>query len=343
MGKNYLESYKSAGVDIEAGHHAVELMKESAARTMNDRVLGGLGAASCLYDLSDMGDRQVMVSSTDAVGTKLKIAWMMDRHNTVGIDCVAMSVNDLLCCGAKPLFFLDYLSMGQVVPEKAGAIVAGIGEGCVRSGCALVGGKTAEMPGVYSPEMYDLAGTAVGVVQRDKIIDGHTVTAGDIILGIASSGIHANGYTLVRKVFDVEKNGLNGYTSVLGRPLGEILLDPSRIYVTAILKLVEAVPVKSIAHITKGGLYEHLPRSLPQGLAAKVEVGAIQTQPIFRLIQRVGNIPQKDMFATFNMGVGMTVVVAPDQVDAAVSVLRSAGEKVSVIGEVVTGTEMVLA
>ncbi len=343
MKKTYFESYKAAGVDIDAGYRAVEQMKESAARTISERVLGDFGASSGLYDLTGLGSEPVMVTSTDAVGTKLKIAFLMGRHGTVGIDCVAMCVNDLLCCGARPLFFADYLAMGKIVPEKAGEIVSGVAEGCVQSGCALVGGKTAEMPGFYAEEQYDLAGTAVGMVERGRRIDGSGVQKGDVILGLASSGIHANGYSLVRKVFDIEEKGLDGYATVLGRPLGEVLMDPSRIYVRPVLALLRQVTVKSISHITKGGLYEHLPRSLPQGLTARLEVGAIRTQPIFQLIQRVGNIPQKDMFATFNMGVGMTVTVAAQDADAAMRVLRAAGDKVSAIGEVVEGDEMVLA
>lgn len=342
MKKKYFESYKAAGVDIDAGYRAVEQMKESAARTVSERVLGDFGANSGLFDLTGLGSEPVMVSSTDAVGTKLKIAFYMDRHSTVGIDCVAMCVNDLLCCGARPLFFMDYLAMGKIVPEKAGAIVSGVAEGCVQSGCALVGGKTAEMPGFYEQQQYDLAGMAVGMVERGRRIDGSTARVGDVIIGLASSGIHANGYSLVRKVFDIEEKGLDGYATVLGRPLGEVLMDPSRIYVRAVLTLLEQVPVKSLSHITKGGLYEHLPRSLPQGLTAKVELSALRPQPIFQLIQRVGNIPQKDMFATFNMGVGMTVVVAPAHAEKALQVLRAAGEKAAVIGEVVEGDEMQL-
>lgn len=342
MKRKYLESYKAAGVDIDAGYRAVELMKDSAARTMSEHVLGSLGAGNGLYDLAGCGSDPVMVSAADAVGTKLKIAFMLDRHETVGIDCVAMCVNDLLCCGARPLFFLDYLALGKTIPEKAGSIVAGVAEGCVQAGCALIGGKTAEMPGFYGEEQYDLAGVSVGVVEREHLIDGSTVQKGDVILGLASSGIHANGYSLVRKVFDIEEKGLEGYATVLGRPLGDVLLDASRIYVKPVLQLLKEVPVKSLSHITKGGLYEHLPRSLPEGLTGKLELAAIRPQPIFQLIQRVGNIPQKDMFATFNMGVGMTLVVRPEDADTAMQILRRAGEKVSVIGEVVEGDELLL-
>ncbi len=343
MEKKYLESYKAAGVDINAGYRAVELMKASAARTISDRVLGVFGASSGLYDLTDCGQQPVMVSSTDAVGTKLKIAFLMDKHDTVGIDCVAMCVNDLLCCGAKPLFFVDYLAMDDLVPEQAGDIVAGVAEGCVQSGCALIGGKTAEMPGFYGDGQYDLSGVAVGMVEKDKLIDGSTVRCGDVVLGVASSGIHANGYSLVRKVFDIENKGLDGYATVLGRPLGEVLMDPSRIYVKSILGLLDKVPVKALSHVTKGGLYGHLPRSLPQGLTARIEVETIKVPPIFQLIQRVGRIPQKDMFATFNMGVGMAVVVAPEYADEALRILRAGGERAAAIGEVAPGEELILA
>lgn len=349
--KKYLESYKAAGVDIAAGQQAVKLMKTSAERTivgpeLNSRVLGAFEATNGLYDLTGLGSAPVMVTSTDAVGSKLKIAAMLDKHDTVGIDCVAMCVNDLLCCGARPLVFTNYLSMNKLVPEQADAIVAGVAEGCIRSGCALVGGKTAEMPDFYAGDQstqYDLAGVAVGVVERSRRINGSGVRRGDVILGLASSGIHANGYALVRKVFEIEKKGLDRFETVLGRSLGEVLMDPSRIYVKPILALLEAVPIKSICHVTKGGLYLNVPRSLPEGLTARINVSALKTQPIFHLLQRVGNIPQKDMFATFNMGVGMTVTVAPEDVEESVRILRAAGEKVSIIGEVVAGEEMILA
>ncbi len=348
--KKYLESYKAAGVDIAAGQKAVKLIKASAERTivgpeLNSRVLGAFEATNGLFDLTGLGSAPVMVTSTDAVGSKLKIAAMMDRHNTVGIDCVAMCVNDLLCCGARPLVFTNYLSMSKLVPQQAEAIIAGVAEGCIQSGCALVGGKAAEMPDFYAAGQigqYDLAGVAVGVVERSRRINGSGVRKGDVILGLASSGIHANGYALVRKVFDIENKGLDRFETVLGRPLGEVLMDPSRIYAKAVLALLEEVDVKSLCHVTKGGLYINVPRSLPEGLTARINVASLKTQPIFHLLQRVGNIPRKDMFATFNMGVGMTVTVAPEDVEDAMRILRTAGEKVMVIGEVVPGEEMIL-
>lgn len=348
--KKYLESYKAAGVDIAAGQKAVKLMKTSAERTivgpeLNSRVLGAFEATNGLYDLTGLGNAPVMVTSTDAVGSKLKIAAMLDKHDTVGIDCVAMCVNDLLCCGARPLVFTNYLSMSKLVPEQADAIVAGVAEGCIQSGCALLGGKTAEMPDFYAAGQtgqYDLAGVAVGVVERSRRINGSGVRRGDVILGLASSGIHANGYALVRKVFQIEEKGLDRFETVLGRSLGEVLMDPSRIYVKPILALLEEIQVKSICHVTKGGLYLNVPRSLPEGLTARINMAALKTQPVFQLIQRVGNIPQKDMFATFNMGVGMTVTVAPEDVEESLRILRAAGEKVSIIGEVVAGDEMIL-
>lgn len=341
MEKKYLETYKSAGVDINAGYRAAELIAASAARTVTDRVVGGIGDG--LYDLSNFGRAPVMVTSNDSVGTKLKIAVMMGSYDTVGIDCVALCVNDLLCYGAKPLFFVDYVAMDDLVPELAGKLVDGVAEGCVQSGCALIGGKTAELPGFYSKGQVDLSGVAVGAVERDRLIDGSTVQSGDVVLGLAGSGIHANGYSLVRKVFEIEEKGLDGYSTVLGRPLGEVLMDPSRIYVKPILQLLEKLPVKAISHTTKGGLYGHLPRSLPQGLTARLDTSLIRIPPIFQLIQRVGRIPQKDMFATFNMGIGMTVVVAPEYADAALRLLRFSGERAAVIGEVTEGDELILA
>ncbi len=342
MNKNYLDSYKAAGVDIDAGYRALELMREPASRTLNGRVLDPFGSINGVYDMTGLGSQPVMVTSTNSVGTKLKIAFHLDKHDTVGIDCVAMCANDLLCCGAKPLVFVDYLAMGAIQPEKAGVIVSGVAAGCLASGCALVDGKTAQMPGFYAGDQYDLVGVAVGVVEKSRRLDGSTVARGDVILGLGSSGIHANGCSLARKVFDIEEKGLDGYSTVLGRTLGEELLEPSRIYVKPILALLDAVPVKSISHITKGGLHEHLARSFPAGLTARVEVSAIRIPPIFQLIQRVGNVPRADMFGIFNMGVGMSVVVAPQYADEALRILRTAGERVSVIGEVVEGEELQL-
>ncbi len=342
MKKTYLDSYRAAGVDLGATYRAVELMREPVARTLSDRVMDEFGAVNGVYDMTGLGSQPVMVTSTNAVGTKLKIAFYMDRHDTVGIDCVAMCVNDLLCCGARPLMFVDYLAMDKIQPEKASTIVAGVAQGCLASGCALIDGKTAQMPGFYDGGSYDLVGVAIGMVEKDRRLDGSTVRQGDVIIGLASNGIHANGYSLARKVFDIEEKGLDGYETVLGRPLGQVLLDPSRVYVKPILALLDALPVKAISHITKGGLYEHLTRTFPAGLTARVDTAAIKTQPIFQLIQRVGNIPRDDMFAVFNMGVGMAVTVAPQHADAAVQLLREAGEKVSIIGEVVAGEEIQL-
>ncbi len=336
--KSYSESYKEAGVDITAGYKAVNLMKEHVARTMTQGVLSGIGGFGGLFQL-DLGEirHPVLVSGTDGVGTKLKLAFLLDKHDTVGIDCVAMCVNDVICCGAKPLFFLDYVAVGKNVPERVAAIVSGVAEGCVQSGSALIGGETAEMPGFYPPDEYDLAGFSVGVVDKEKIIDHSVVRPGDAILALPSSGVHSNGFSLVRKVFDVEHSDLTLYSDELGATLGETLLTPTRIYVKPMLALMEQVEVKSISHITGGGFYENIPRSLPEGCTAHIDRTTLKTPPIFDLIRRNGNIPERDMFNTFNMGVGMSVVVAPDKADEAVRILRAQGVDAYIMGQIVPG------
>lgn len=341
--KSFSDSYKAAGVDVTAGYKAVELMKSHVARTMTSNVLSGLGGFGGLYEL-DITDikKPVLVSGTDGVGTKLKLAFLLDKHDTVGIDCVAMCVNDIICSGAKPQFFLDYIAVGKNTPEKVAQIVSGVAEGCVQSGCALVGGETAEMPGFYPVDEYDLAGFSVGIVDKDKILDPTTQKAGDIVIALASSGVHSNGFSLVRKVFDVESADLNAYSEELGKPLGETLLTPTKIYVKSIMALLKAVKVKSISHITGGGFYENIPRSLPDGISAKIDRASIEVLPIFELIAKVGNIPERDMFNTYNMGVGMCVVVDKNDVDTTLNILNENGEKAYVMGELVEGDEGVI-
>lgn len=341
--QSFSESYKKAGVDVTAGYKAVELMKAHVAKTMTSGVLSGIGGFGGLFELDLTGiNKPVLVSGTDGVGTKLKIAFLLDRHSTVGIDCVAMCVNDIICCGAKPLFFLDYIAVGKNVPEKVADIVKGVSDGCIQSGCALIGGETAEMPGFYSPDEYDLAGFSVGVVDKDKILDPTSQKPGDVLIAIPSSGVHSNGFSLVRKVFDVESADLGAYESELGKPLGETLLTPTKIYVKPILKLLESVNVKSISHITGGGFYENIPRSLPDEIAAKISRSAIDVLPIFKLIQKVGEIPERDMFNTFNMGVGMCVAVDKSDANKAIEVLKSCGEQAYVMGELVSGEKGVI-
>ncbi len=341
--KSFSESYKEAGVDVTAGYKAVELMKAHVARTMTSGVLSGIGGFGGLFELDMTGiSKPVLVSGTDGVGTKLKIAFLMDKHNTVGIDCVAMCVNDVICCGAKPQFFLDYIAVGKNVPEKVADIVSGVAEGCVQSECALIGGETAEMPGFYPVDEYDLAGFSVGVVDKDKILKPDTQKAGDVMIGIKSSGVHSNGFSLVRKVFTVNEQNLARHYSDLGSTLGECLLTPTKIYVKAVMKLLDAVNVKAISHITGGGFYENIPRSLPNGISVKIERNAVQVLPIFNVIQSVGNIPERDMFNTFNMGVGMTVVVDKNDVDKAIAAIKAAGEDAYVLGELVNGDDGVI-
>lgn len=336
--KSFSESYKEAGVDITAGYTAVELMKSHVARTMTSGVLSGIGGFGGLFELDlTRIQRPVLVSGTDGVGTKLKIAFMMDKHDTVGIDCVAMCVNDVVCCGAKPLFFLDYIAVGKNIPERVAAIVSGVAEGCVQSGCALIGGETAEMPGFYPEDEYDLAGFTVGAVEKSRILDRSQVAPGDVLIALPSSGVHSNGFSLVRKLFDIEHKGLDRYSSELGATLGETLLTPTKIYVKPVLALLNQVTVKSISHITGGGFYENIPRALPEGLTAKIELASLNTPPIFPLMQKVGNIPKRDMYNTFNMGVGMCVVCGKQDADKALEVLRAQGEDAYVMGEIVSG------
>lgn len=342
--KSFSESYKEAGVDVTAGYKAVELMKQHVAKTMTSGVLSGIGGFGGLFELDMTGiNKPVLVSGTDGVGTKLKIAFLMDKHDTVGIDCVAMCVNDIICCGAKPQFFLDYIAVGKNYPEKVAEIVSGVAEGCVQSGCALIGGETAEMPGFYPVDEYDLAGFSVGLVDKDKILQPDTQKAGDVLVAIKSSGVHSNGFSLVRKVFDVSEETLKTtYDELGGKTLGETLLTPTKIYVKAIMKLIDEVKVKSISHITGGGFYENIPRSLPKGLSAKIKKDDVQVLPIFKLLQKVGNIPERDMFNTFNMGVGMIVAVDKADAQKAVEVINSTGEEAYILGELVESDEGVI-
>ena len=339
--KSYSDSYKAAGVDVTAGYKSVELMKEHVKRTSIPGVVSGIGGFGGLFQPDMTGMKEpVLVSGTDGVGTKLVAAMLLDKHDTIGIDCVAMCVNDVVCCGAKPLFFLDYIACGKNVPEKIAEIVKGVAEGCVQSGCALIGGETAEHPGVMPEDDYDLAGFTVGIVDKDKIIDGSKMQAGDVLVGVASSGVHSNGFSLVRKVFGLNKEKLEMYYEELGCTLGEALLTPTRLYVKPALAAVEAADVKAISHITGGGFYENIPRMMRKGLTAKVDRSAVPVLPIFDLIAKTGNIPERDMFNTFNMGVGMAV--SKETADAAIKALNDAGEKAFVIGEVVEGDEGVI-
>lgn len=342
--KSFSDSYKAAGVDVTAGYRSVELMKEHVAKTMTKGVLSGIGGFGGLFEIDTTGiDHPVLVSGTDGVGTKLKVAMLLDKHDTIGIDCVAMCVNDIICCGAKPQFFLDYIAIGKNYPEKVAEIVKGVAEGCIQSGCALVGGETAEHPGMMPEDDYDLAGFSVGVVDRDKILKPETQNAGDVMIGIKSSGVHSNGFSLVRKVFDINnKESISEYYDELGTTLGESLLTPTKIYVKSIMSLIDSVKVKSISHITGGGFYENIPRSLPDGLSAKIKRSNVQVLPIFDLIAKKGNIPERDMFNTFNMGVGMTVVVDKADAQKAVEVLKAAGEDAYILGELVESDEGVI-
>lgn len=343
-GKNsFSESYKKAGVDVTAGYKAVELMKQHVARTVTKGVLDGIGGFGGLFELDVRGmESPVLVSGTDGVGTKLKIAFLMDRHTTVGIDCVAMCVNDIICCGAKPQCFLDYIACGKNIPTRIADIVSGVADGCVQSGAALVGGETAEMPGFYPENEYDLAGFAVGIVDKPKILQPSTQQAGDVLIALPSTGVHSNGFSLVRKVFTINEQNLARHFSDLGTTLGECLLTPTKIYVKSILSLLEAVNVKAISHITGGGFYENIPRSLPAGIQARIPRENVRVLPIFDLIARTGNIPERDMFNTFNMGVGMIVSVAPQDVDAALASLKASGEEAYILGELCNGDEGVI-
>lgn len=330
------ESYAAAGVDITAGYRAVELMKSHIARTMTSGVCSDVGGFGGLFELDTTGiEKPVLVSGTDGVGTKLKLAFLMDKHDTVGIDCVAMCVNDIICCGAKPLFFLDYIACGKNIPERIASIVSGVAEGCVQSGAALIGGETAEMPGFYPIDEYDLAGFSVGVVDKSKILDPSTMKAGDVVIALPSSGVHSNGFSLVRKVFDVENSDIKSPREELGgKSIGETLLAPTKIYVKPVLALLEQVKVKGISHITGGGFYENIPRSIPDGLGAVIERKAVRVLPIFDLIAKEGNISERDMFNTFNMGVGMSIVVAQEDAERAVEILKANGEDAYVIGKI---------
>ena len=338
------DAYAAAGVDITAGYRAVELMKQHIARTMTSGVCSDVGGFGGLFELDLSGiSKPVLVSGTDGVGTKLRLAFLMDKHDTVGIDCVAMCVNDIICCGAKPLFFLDYIACGKNVPERIAEIVKGVCDGCIQSGAALIGGETAEMPGFYPVDEYDLAGYSTGVVDKDRIIRQDQMRAGDVILALPSSGVHSNGFSLVRKVFDVEHADLKAPLEALGgQSLGETLLTPTKIYVKPVLALLDHVKVKGISHITGGGFYENIPRSIPAGLQAVIEKSAVKVLPIFRLIAQTGGITERDMFNTFNMGVGMSIVVAPEDEQTALSILHDQGEEAYRIGTIQAGEERIV-
>ncbi len=337
------DSYAAAGVDITAGYKAVELMKQHIAKTITKGVCSDVGGFGGLFELDLEGIRKpVLVSGTDGVGTKLKIAFIMDKHDTVGIDCVAMCVNDIICSGAKPLFFLDYIACGKNIPERIADIVKGVCDGCVQSGAALIGGETAEMPGFYPVDEYDLAGYCTGVVDKDKIIDNKKMASGDVIIALPSSGVHSNGFSLVRKVFDVENKDIKSNVAELSGSIGETLLTPTKIYVKPVLALLDAVNVKGISHITGGGFYENIPRSIPNGLCAKIDKSAIKILPIFELIAKTGGISERDMFNTFNMGVGMSIVVPKDEADKAISVLNACGESAYIIGEICENDDKII-
>lgn len=342
--KSHSESYKAAGVDITAGYKAVELMKTHIAKTMTAGAMSDIGGFGGLFALDLTGiQKPVLVSGTDGVGTKLKMAFLMDKHDTVGIDCVAMCVNDIICCGAKPLFFLDYIAVGKNFPEKVAAIVSGVAEGCVQSGASLIGGETAEMPGFYPEDEYDLAGFAVGVVDKDKILNNKTIKAGDVVIALPSSGVHSNGFSLVRRVLDVENEDIKTPLAELGgKSIGETLLAPTKIYVKPMLALFEEVTVKAVSHITGGGFYENIPRSIPKGFGAKIEKSALRILPIFDMIAKRGNIPERDMFNTFNMGVGMSVVVAKEDAQKALDILHENGEDAYIMGEIIVSEEGVV-
>ena len=340
------ESYAAAGVDITAGYKAVELMKKHIQRTKNEGCLDDVGGFGGCFGLPLAGmEEPVLVSGTDGCGTKVKLAILTDKHDTIGIDAVAMCVNDIICCGARPLFFLDYIACGKNIPEKIAAIVGGVAEGCVQSGAALIGGETAEHPGMMPAEDYDLAGFAVGIVDKNKILDNTKMAEGDVVIALASSGVHSNGFSLCRKVFDIDKNPDSLYTAnekLGGKSIAEALLTPTKIYVKSILALLEKVNVKGISHITGGGFYENIPRSIPDGLCAEIDKAAVKVLPIFELIMERGNIPERDMYNTYNMGVGMSVVVPESEVEASLEILRANGEDAYVIGKIVSGNEKIV-
>ena len=333
MEKSFSESYKQAGVDVTAGYQSVELMKEAVKSTYNEGVVSDLGGFGGLYALNTENIKEpILVSGTDGVGTKLKLAFLMNQHDTIGQDCVAMCVNDIICCGAKPLFFLDYMALGKNIPEVVATIVKGVADGCKMAGCSLVGGETAEMPGFYQKGEYDLAGFSVGVVEKEKMINSQTIEIGDQVIGIASSGVHSNGFSLVRKVFDINEDNINQYYDELGKSLGETLLTPTKIYVKAILKLLKNIEVKGISHITGGGFYENMPRMLKDGVSLAIKKDSYPILPIFQLIQKVGNIPERDMYNTFNMGIGMALIVKKEEAQKAIDILEQEGEKAYIIG-----------
>lgn len=340
---SFSESYKAAGVDVTAGYKAVELMKKHVQRTKTDGVVSGIGGFGGLFAPDLTGIKEpVLVSGTDGVGTKLKLAFLLDKHDTIGIDAVAMCVNDVVCCGAKPLFFLDYIAVGKNYPEKVAEIVSGIAEGCVQSGSALIGGETAEMPGFYPVDEYDVAGFSVGIADKANMIDSSKLEEGDILIGLRSSGVHSNGFSLVRKVFGINEETINNTYPELDKPLGETLLTPTKIYVKPILALIKEANVKAISHITGGGFYENIPRMLTEGFCAKINKDAVPVLPIFNVIQREGNISEHDMFNTFNMGVGMVTAVAKEDAEKALQVLKENGEDAVILGEVIKGEKGVV-
>ena len=340
MEKSFSESYKEAGVDVTAGYKAVELMKKSVQSTYTKGVISDLGGFGGLFklDLNNIKE-PILVSGTDGVGTKLKLAFLLDKHDTIGQDCVAMCVNDIVCCGAKPLFFLDYISLWKNIPEMVASIVKGVADGCQKAGCALVGGETAEMPGLYSDNEYDLAGFSVGVVDKEKIINPDNIKEGDIVIGLASSGVHSNGFSLVRKIFNVNESNLREYREELGMTLGEALLKPTKIYVKPVLKLLEKINVKGISHITGGGFYENMPRMLNDNVALEIQKDSYKVPEIFKLIKKEGNIPERDMYNTFNMGIGMAIIIPEDEKENALEILKQEGESAYVIGKVIKGNK----
>lgn len=343
MEKSFSESYKAAGVDVTAGYKGVELMKKAVQATYTNAVISDIGGFGGLYAPQIKGmEEPILVSGTDGVGTKLKLAFLMDKHDTIGEDCVAMCANDVICTGASPMFFLDYMALGKNIPEKVATIVAGVAEGCKKANCSLIGGETAEMPGFYPVDEYDLAGFCVGIVDKKKIINNKTIEIGDKVIGLKSSGVHSNGFSLVRKVFNVNKENLNEYVESLGCTVGEALLKPTKIYVKPILKLIEQVKVKGISHITGGGFYENMPRMLREGVALKIDKNSYEVPPIFKLIAERGNIPERDMYNTFNMGIGMAVIVPESEVEKSLEILKQAGEEAYLIGEVIAGNKEII-
>lgn len=343
MEKSFSESYKAAGVDVTAGYKGVELMKKAVQATYTNAVISDIGGFGGLYAPQIKGmEEPILVSGTDGVGTKLKLAFLMDKHDTIGEDCVAMCANDVICTGASPMFFLDYMALGKNIPEKVATIVAGVAEGCKKAKCSLIGGETAEMPGFYPVDEYDLAGFCVGIVDKKKIINNKTIEIGDKVIGLKSSGVHSNGFSLVRKVFEVNKENLNEYVESLGCTVGEALLKPTKIYVKPILKLIEQVKVKGISHITGGGFYENMPRMLREGVALKIDKNSYEVPAIFKLIAERGNIPERDMYNTFNMGIGMAVIVPESEVEKSLEILKQAGEEAYLIGEVIAGNKEII-